>query len=255
MGLTPAMQLNVGWLDWEFTGEDNRERLERLLGSEMLDLPYLRCEQPLVAELARIQTFIRDFRLDFVVEDSLGAATDGPPEGAEQANAVARANRQLEVPVLAIAHVNRSGDESRPFGSQFWHNQARATWYVKQASESTGDVLSVAMFNKKANTRKTAPPIAFTLTFDDEAYTTQIAIGNIHETQDFAVRLRASDRIREALRTGPKTYIELASELEETVDTVSKTVRRGEKSGIYVRLPGPGGVYQVALATRPSDPQ
>ena len=93
------------------------------------------------------------------------------------------------------------------------------------------------------------------MTFDEAAWTTRITIGNLHETQDFAVRLRVSDRIREALRTGPKTYVELAGELEETVDTVSKTVRRGEKSGIYVRLPGPQGIYQVALATRSGDPQ
>ena len=49
-----------------------------------------------------------------------------------------RAFRSLDVTGIAIAHVRKDGAnpaeaEKYPFGSIFWHNSARCTWFVKDA--------------------------------------------------------------------------------------------------------------------------
>ena len=119
LGMAPAETRPVGYLDWESSGRDHRERLERLCGAAMPGIVYVRCEAPLVAELDRVKRIVREHALGFLVLDSIAYACDGPPEAAEVAANFIRALRQLEIGVLAIAHVNRSGDESRPFGSAF----------------------------------------------------------------------------------------------------------------------------------------
>ena len=253
MGLYPAVQHNVGWADWEFSGEDNRDRLERLLGSGLPDMPYVRCDTPLVAEVGRLQTMIREYKLGMLVIDSIGAACDGPPESAESANAFARAIRQLGVPVLAIAHVNRSGDESRPFGSQFWHNQARSTWYVKQSSDNQPGRLSVALFNKKANTGTLSAPVAFDITFDEIAYTTRIALGSVHDSPEFSGRLTVKTRMVEALRREAKTFVEIAEEIDADVPAVQKVAQRGYDKE-FVKVVGSDGVFRVGLAAHQETP-
>jgi hypothetical protein len=42
--------LSVLFADWEFSGDDHRERLERLFGANMPDVRYVRCDRPLVVE-------------------------------------------------------------------------------------------------------------------------------------------------------------------------------------------------------------
>ena len=69
---------------------------------------------------------------------------------------------------LRIAHVvKRNDDEAkshnlRPFESTFWHNSARATWYVKRAEDSADESrITIGIYNQKANTGRLRLPSAY----------------------------------------------------------------------------------------------
>lgn len=243
-GIAPAETRVVGYLDWESSGADHRDRLERLCGSDMPAIVYIRCDRPLVAEVDRLQRISRDFDLGYLVIDSAAYACDGPPESAESAAAFARAVRQLGLGSLVVAHVNRSGDDSRPFGSQFWHNNARATWNIKRSNESSGDRLTLGMFNRKANTGPLLAPVGIDFTF--EPYRTLVERTEIHDVADLAERIPLKARMLRALRSGPKTYADLAVELEEAVDSISRAARRGE-GRVFTKVTGQDGITRIAL--------
>ena len=57
--------------------------------------------------------------------------------------------------------------------------------------------------------------------------------------------LKIWERIREQLKSGPRTIATLAEELGAKVDTVEKVVKR--KSKIFTRIPGSDGVQRIAL--------
>jgi hypothetical protein len=154
----------VLYADWELGGEDHRDRLERLFGADMPDVHYIRCERPMVAEADRIRRCIVELRIKYVVCDSVGYAAGGPPESAEVANAYFRAVGQFgpDVGSLHVAHVTKPKEDDKagkaanlkPFGSVFWHNSARATWYVRRTDAgSTTRRQTSAPFDKQLDLR------------------------------------------------------------------------------------------------------
>src|SRR5262249_31540918 len=141
LGLYIAGQLarrgmGVGMFDWELAGEDHRDRLERLFGPTMPEIWYVRCDRPLVVETPRLRRLSREHGLQYAVYDSIAFASHDKPEAAESAAVYFRSCRQIGLGGTHIAHVNKSesGDQ-KPFGSVFWHNSARATFYVQRAGE------------------------------------------------------------------------------------------------------------------------
>jgi hypothetical protein len=169
-GLLAESGLSVALFDWELGGEDHRIRLERLFPEGMPRIIYARCERPLAYETDRLRRIVRDEGIHFAVFDSVAFACDGPPEAAEIAGRYFRAVRQIGVGSLHLAHVSRAENaDQRPFGSAFWHNGGRATWYVKEADESAGgDVLNIGLFNRKANLGRLRAPVGFRVEFAEE---------------------------------------------------------------------------------------
>jgi hypothetical protein len=111
-------------LDWELDGEDHRERLHGLFGSDVPnDVFYLRAEGSLVSEVNVLAREVQRHGIQYLVCDSVGMATEGPPDSSDAALSYFRALRQLGVRgSLGIAHVTKSGDaaDQRPFGSVYW---------------------------------------------------------------------------------------------------------------------------------------
>lgn len=235
------------FVDWEFAGEDHRDRLERLFGAEMPAVRYVRCDRPMVAEADRLRRIVRDEKIDYCVYDSIAFACDGPPESAEVAAAYYRAVRQIGVGSLHIAHITKSeGGDQKPFGSAFWHNGARATWFAQRASGSLdGRDLNVGLFNRKSNVGPLRPALGFQFTFDAER--TIVTRTNVADVADLAGQLPLWQRIAHLVRTGPKTIAELAAELDAKADTVTKAVTRGKS---FVRVLGADGIHRFGLAER-----
>ena len=151
----------VAFFDWELAADEHRDRLERLFGKAMPGILYARCERALIYEIDRLRRIVKDRKVDFAVYDSIAFACSGPPESAEIAGAYFRAVRQIGCGSLHIAHISKAeGSDQKPFGSAFWHNGARSTWFA-QCTESDGQTLNVGFFHRKSNLGKLQPPIAF----------------------------------------------------------------------------------------------
>jgi len=171
-------------------------------------------------------------------------ACDGPPETAEVAGSYFRAVRQIGIGSFHIAHISRGeGNDQKPFGSVFWHNGARSTWFAKLADESRdGQTLNIGFFNRKANLGRLSCPTGFKITFTDD--TTTFARANPADTPDLAVSMSVRDRMKHVLRNGAMDLDDLAKEIDAKPDTIGRTVRRNK--GVFTLLQG----GKVALLAR-----
>ena len=238
--------LSVAFFDWELAGEDHRDRLERLFGKAMPRISYARCERPLVYEADRLRRIVRDEGIDYALYDSIAFACDGPPEAAEVAGRYFRAVRQIGVGSLHIAHVSKAdGADQKPFGSVFWHNGARCTYFVKLADALLdGQTISVGFFNRKANLGRLLPPIGFKIEFtSDRTYFTR---ENPADTPDLADKMTIRERMVYLLKGGSVTVDDLAKEIDSKPDTIRKTVKRHNRTFVLLE----GG--KVALSQRVS---
>jgi hypothetical protein len=218
--------LRVALFDWELAGDDHRDRLERLFPDGMPRIVYARCERPLVHEADRLRRIVRDEGIDYAVFDSVAFACDGPPESAEIVSAYFRAVRQIGVGSLQIAHINRSDHaDQKPFGSTFWHNGARATWFVKRADQGAdSDAISLGFVNRKANLARLQKPVGFTVTFTEQ--TTKFERSDVAENPELAGMLSVRQRMVRLLQRGPMTPAAIAEEIDAEVETVKWTARR-----------------------------
>jgi len=244
-GLEPERPRRVGLLDWEMDAHAHRDRLARLTGEPMPDLVYVPCARPLAEDVDRLRRLIGRHGLDFLILDSVALACDGPPEAAEVATRFFSALRELGLPVLCIAHVNRSGDTERPFGSAFWHNGFRLTWYAKREADPTTDTLSVGLFAKKCNVGPLPAPLGFRFAFSPTGIS--LARTDVADVSDFAMHIPLRHRIAGELRTASRTIAEIASAIDAPADSVRKALERDEGKR-FVRFAGPDGVYRWGLA-------
>ena len=229
-GLLAYRGLSIALFDWELCGEDHRDRYERLFGVEMPEsLWYRRCERPLMIEVDSLRAGVRQHKIDFAIFDSVAFACDGPPEAAEVASRYFRAVREIGVGSLHIAHVNRSEHaDQKPFGSTFWHNGARSTWFV-QAAESVGDdkTLRLGFFNRKANLGPIHRPVGYLVNFSDNR--TEYRRVDVADTPELAEKLTIRQRMQHLLKRGARTPDEIATALDVKVDSVRKVVDRDKQ--------------------------
>jgi hypothetical protein len=225
--------LNVGLFDWELAGEDHRDRLERLFGPSMPDVIYCRCEQSLSAEADRLSRIVREHKLDYCIYDSIAFACDGPPETAEIAARYFRAVRQVECGSLHLAHITKAenNNDQRPFGSAFWHNGARSTWYI-QAVEPGNNTLRLGLYNRKANLGPLQPAVSYVLTFTEN--TTEFRRVDMGESPELSSKLSVRTRILLFLRTGARTVSEIAVATDAEEETIKRTIRRYKSDFIVI---------------------
>jgi len=218
--------IRVALFDWELAGEDHRERLERLFGTDMPSVLYARCERPLTFEAERLGRLVHENSIDYAVFDSVAFACDGPPEAAEVAGRYFRAVRQIGCGSLHIAHVSKSDDSDRkPFGSTFWHNGARMTWFVKASEEPPDEgVLNIGLYNRKANLGPLRATVAFRIDFSDERTTfRRIEAGS---NAMLAKKLTIYEQMAYLLKQGSMTAEAIAEEIDAAVESVKRTARR-----------------------------
>ena len=246
-GQLEAQGERVALFDWEMDVQTHRHRLEQLFGAaHMPSIRYIRCDRPLVQEVDRLRRIIVDEEITFGIFDSVGFACDGPPENAESALGYFRAVRQLRIGGLHLAHVSKADNgDQRPFGSAFWHNSARSTWYVKAATSEPGQ-LTIGLLHRKANLGPRLPALAYTFTFT----TARIGVQRVEaaSVDDLVDSLPIWHRMKDALTAGPRTLVDLAAELGAKVDSLDKTVKR--KSGLFTRILADDGVQRIALVER-----
>lgn len=226
----------VALFDWELAGEDHRDRLERLFPDGMPRILYARCERPLVYEADRLRRIVREGGIEYSVFDSVAFACDGPPEAAEVAGRYFRAVRQIGGGSLHVAHVSKAeGADLKPFGSTFWSNGARSTWYVKQDEGSAGsDVLQIGLFNRKSNLGRLRPPLGYSITFAEE--TTTFHRTDVADTPDLAGLLSVRQRMAALLKKGSMTRQEIAEQVDAKPDTIKRIANRHKE--LFIVLDG-----------------
>lgn len=238
------------YADWEFSEADHRGRLEQLAGPAMPGIRYVRCERPLTHEIERLARIVRDEGIGYVFLDSIAVGCDGPPEAAEAAGAYFRALRQLHTGTMLLAHVSKSeGADRKPFGSSFWHNLARMTWFVERAEEC-GDpsTLTITCHNRKANIGPLRPSVAYEFHFTDDRITVRRV--DVAAVADLSDKVPLWQRMVSELRGGPMTQVALAEALGAKQDTIKRTVSRSTK--LFTRVTGVDGIARIALAERRS---
>lgn len=245
LGVAPTAKRVVAYLDWEFDAYEHRERMRQLVGGQMPDIVYRRCQVPLRDDVERLNRFIRDWGIDFLIIDSVAAACGDEPESAAVALAFFNALRQLGCGALCIAHITKNGSEERPFGSTFWHNGARSTWLVKKERETSGSSFVVGMFNKKSNSGPLAAPIGFNVDFGADRLA--ISRTDIREVTDFEPHVPLKERMRAVLRSGALSVKDLADFLGEPEGSVRRAFDR-DGGRYFVRIDGRGSAFRVGLA-------
>ena len=237
----------VGLFDWELSGEDHRLRLEQLFGEAMPAIVYVRCYRPLVHEADRLKRIVREHGLTHAVYDSIAFACDGPPEAADTAASYFRAVRSIGIGSTHVAHITKgeNGDQ-RPFGSAFWHNGARATWFVKLADSTEPDRISIGLFNRKANLGAKQSPVGFEIRFTPERIT--FSRVNLADVDSLAVKLPIHQRMRHLLQAGSLTTKEIAEELDVPENSITQAVKR--KDRWFTKFPDQSGVYRIGLLKR-----
>jgi len=216
----------------------------------MPELWYVRAERPMAAEADRLRRIVAEEQIDYLIADSVAFACDGPPEAAETTAAYFRGLRRIGIGSLNIAHVRQENCDHKPFGSSFWHNGARSTWFVKRSSETAAaDRIEVGLFNRKSNIGPLARPTGWRIEFGDER-TTFCAI-DVANVVDLADRLSIRQRMVHLLKTGSLTMAAIASELEVPIDTVVKTTKRG-RDGCSCERSAPMGSTALDCSRRVS---
>jgi AAA domain len=256
-GIRPTASMRTAYLDFEWQEWPHRKRMRALWGGgELPDLVYVPCqaEGPLSNQVDRLRTIFHEHRIEYAVIDSVALACDGAPEEAQVAMTFFQALARLEVGSVLLAHVNRQGDTEKPFGSAFWHNSARATWYVQKVQEAGGQSLDLALRNRKANDGALATPLG--LHFDFAENRTMIARTDGASILESAPDGPLKERIAGAVRSGPLTYAELGQTLQVDPDVVRITAKRYEGDTFTLLPPAPGSrAFRVALRATREQPE
>jgi hypothetical protein len=241
LGRRPTTTGPVGYLDWEMDGPEHRDRLLRLAGEPLPGVLYVPCSRPLADDVDRLRRIVDRHELVYLIVDSVALACDGPPEAAEVAVRFFGALRELGLGSLLVAHVNRAGDTDRPFGSAFWHNGARSTWYAKLEAE-LGGAMTVGLFHKKANIGPRSAPLGFRVEWGDRI---TLERTDLRDIPDLATHIPLAYRLADALRTGARTVAALAAETGADVETVRRTLNR--RKDRFRSMTGPDGVTRWGL--------
>lgn len=236
------------YCDWELDGSDHRERAASLWGDQIPGIVYARCYRPLVGEIDRLARLKHEHQINFAFIDSIAFACHGKPEDAEVASAYYRAVRSLGIGTMHAAHITKAGDfaDQRPFGSAFWHNGARATWFAKAEDESadTSQSRTVALINRKANLSARRPALAYRFEFGQGSV--RITRTDPASVASIASALPVWQRIKAAVSSRPLSFAEIAEETGIKEGTIRQTVNR-KKNGMFTVIEGGNGLQKVAL--------
>jgi hypothetical protein len=240
----------VGFFDWELDVYTHRDRYEQINGPDMPDgVIYVRCDQPLVYEKARLRRIIRHEQIRFGIFDSAGYLTDGAPEAADATMAACRAMRQLGIGHLLLAHITKgeNGDR-RPFGSTFWFNSARSVWFLKVANTSPdGNAVNLGAFHRKSNLGPLRPALGICVEFEGDRV--QFRRTDAATIEELAESLPLWQRIRGVVKTGPQTLATIASELNhDNVESLDRIVRKHKN--LFTKVSGNDGITRIALVER-----
>ena len=248
LGFDPHATGKVLYLDWEASPGAHAERL-RKIGHDINDphIKYLACSSPFHEMVRGIRRQLAEENCNIIIIDSIAAACGGEPEKAEYALRMCNAVRSLNVTALLIGHDTKSGGQSgRPFGSTFWHNEARSTLEVKKSSEPQEGLMQLGLYHRKFNDGQLSQPFGITIRFEQDAV--KFERSAIGATQDFRKSLSLKDNIKAWMEfdaDGPASIREIVEGTGAKEDAIRKALKRGTQ--LFVSSTnGTGDLWELA---------
>lgn len=259
-GIDAAEPTRVAFADWETSAATQKARLRRMFGEGYpKDLVYIPGGGlSLPDSVDRFRRIIREERIGYLIVDSIAYSAGGPPEEASIAAAYLNSLQQLglgtSLGVLAIAHVTKADTRAateKPFGSAFWSNSARMTWFMRR-NEGHGDRYTVGMFCKKHNLGRRSRSIGLTLDYANGGLI--FTRSDVTEDAELAGTERLSVRIHRLLLTEaqPLTYAAIGEALDVDAKVAAETCRRGIGT-MFAKVPGDGREVRIGLMAKGAD--
>ena len=174
LGETAGRKIRGLWLDWEDSGQPIAKRAQLLLG-EWHGKHLARMDmrgRPLTDMADSLRRKIAKEGIGFIVIDSIGKACGSDASSQEVANKFSNAVDSLGVVALGIHHVTKNADSAgKPFGSTFWHGNARATIEVMGDPGGANGERHLVLANRKVNHGNILPAIGLQILYTDNKIT------------------------------------------------------------------------------------
>ncbi len=238
-GLIPADHgVRSLYLDYESTYEEHRQRLWQLAAAR--DIPsgnelihYQRGILPIPECASALADRIATDKIQLLIVDSAALAAGVDPEKTETAIRFFRAVRDLNTTVVVIAHVAKNGDQEKPFGSAFWHNEPSAT-HLLRVEQEAGEEIVLGLYNKKTRGGALLGPLGWRLRFSPGGI--RYNPTSLGESAEHAGRLPVRVRIHNLLSDGEKRApSQITVELQLPAEQVRARLKDGTVSGEFGR--------------------
>lgn len=256
-------------IDWETDEQQAKRRLKRLLkGQSIQTMPdsifyHAGGGIPLSEHVESIRRLVREKSIDLIIIDSGAPAAGAPPEDSRGTIAFFNAIARLGATCLIICHVNKAdavkGGAEKPFGSAFWHNLSRRTFFLGY-DKPTSDQINMAAICRKSNDGRRPQPIAFTLTFTGAEGIGPVLISpvNFRSVSAFEVFLPATERIWLMLNSqGEMMFVEILKAMgwqgDDYAERLTRILRWGKENGWFKPTSEPGKqIHWVAIGEGPA---
>jgi hypothetical protein len=233
----PTQQRNVLWIDYETGGPMFGYRLGRVLAAlgltreQVPNIYYWGAEGvPLSDQVPGLLRAIERHNIGFAVLDHAALACGGEPEKSDSALRFYRATGKLGLPLLTIAHVTGDGERDpelvqRPFGSVFWSNGARRTWFIQRQQEQESSVASVGFYCRKVNDGAKPADFGVNVFFEEDGGPVHVLAADLRLTPQLNQTRGVEYQIHAAL-DHPMTYVEIAEAIGNTAEYVRKRIAK-----------------------------
>jgi hypothetical protein len=245
-------KVNTLFIDYENTATSWKENLYGMLKTQLPLDELIKTffywdsnQQPLYEQVDKLKAFIRTKNIGLIIVDSASMASGDSTSDEKSAIKLMAGLKKLNSTCLVIAHQRKNDGEKTPIGSIQYENQARNVWNVRSEQDISDDrILHIACKHTKANnTFKHKNPIGFRVFFNDGTIdiNTESAIEYFEETYT------VNDQILNSLKSGGKTYKELATLLGKSEQHISRELSRLKSKGKVENIEGKWVIFEPHL--------
>lgn len=228
----PVPYVPVMVIDYEDSSPNFRRRLNRLAngiepGMAPMNVFYWPANGiPLKDQAEAIRRKCEKEGIGLIIVDSAAPACGGPPEDSECVLGYFRALKKIGLPSITIAHINKAGDNAKPFGSTFWHNEARRTWFVSRVQEEDSDEIDIGLFCRKVNDGRKPLPIGFRVTFDGIDGPVTVRQRDLNDVAELVEFTSPRNKVYRAVGNEELTLAEIVERTGLNVKTVEVVLSR-----------------------------
>lgn len=248
-------QAPVLYLDWEAGRSALNRRVRGVaMGAHLprvAQIDYLDCRRrgPLHGFAEDVARMVDREGYGLVVVDSVGMASGTGGEGGDANETAIRlfsAFGFLGTTVLAIDHVNKTDAEtvtkrSRPYGSVFKSNLARATYEVRRSDQSD----TIGLYHTKVNDGPYQAPVGLRVEYGGDGSITYSRMPGL--PSELTRSLGLKDQLKAAIQLdGHQTADELAERLDADPHVIRTTLNRHKQ--LFSRLPS--GAWELLPEAR-----